>query len=114
MTPRQRGLSRLPCPGSGSRGSPGPWAALVPQQQQPPGVIRAQGMALLPLPPRLPAPLRGNLAPQPREVLCSLLQVCAGSLGAVQPRVRSEGAGQEALWPPLEGHKTSPVPFFLR
>lgn len=68
-------------------------------------------MALLPLlrPPRLREPFRGNPGPQPREVLCSPLQVCARSLGGVEPRVRSEGAGQEILWPRLEGHK-APVP----
>lgn len=94
----------VPCPGSSSRGSPEPWGAPVPRLQ-PPGVIRGQGMALLRLPPRLPSPFRGNPAPQPRRVLCSLLHVCAGGLGALEPRVRSEGAGQEALRPPLQGRK---------
>lgn len=111
VTPRQRGPSRLPCPGSRSRGSPEPWGAQVPQQQ-PPGVIRGQGMALLPLPPRLRAPFRGELAPQPRRVLRWLLHGCAAAWAPWSPVCGRRVRGRRPCCRP--SRDTKPHPFLLR
>lgn len=92
------GLVPLPCPGSGSRGSPEPRSR---SSRQVSSADRAWWLCSAPLPScqRLSAQSRLR---SPRA-LCSLLQLCAGSLGAAEP--------PELCGSPSKGTKPRSHPF---